>query len=541
MSTERGDFRYFLSFLRRRKWQILIPMVLVLGMSAFAIAMLPASYRSVATVLIEEQEIPPELTRSAVSSYADQRIQVISQRLLARANLKRIIDKFGLTDKPAGAVASDALISKVRRSISLDMLSADVADRHGGSKSAATIAFVLSYEGRNPAQAQEVTTELVSLFLSENEKNRQHQTAEAARMLREEVRRLESQIMEMEERLAKFKALNADHLPELAQTNMQLRERAEIEMADADRQISSLLQRKSDLEVQLAQVRPGTLATSTVGDRLVDPEEQLRLALTQHARVSGIYSKDHPDIQRLEVEIGSLKNYLGKGNARDDQSRELARMRGDLRALQERYSTDHPDVMRLRIQISAIEESLSRSVPESAVAATIDSRADNPAYLTLRSQFGATQAELNNVRARKTTLRAKLYEYERRLSQTPQAERDYRELNRENEQALKRYQELKGKLVEAEMALQIEKGNLAERFSVLEPANLPEKPSSPNRAALTLLACILAMGAGIAFGGIREILDSGIHGADQLASLLPVPVMASIPMLPADTRRRWFR
>src|SRR6266571_1103827 len=96
MEEQTKDFNdYVLMFRRRRK-----PMLFAAGcllLVAAAVALLwPPTYRSTATILIEEQEIPQDLVRSTISSYADQRIQVISQQVMTRANLMLIVEKYGL-------------------------------------------------------------------------------------------------------------------------------------------------------------------------------------------------------------------------------------------------------------------------------------------------------------------------------------------------------------------------------------------------------------------------------------------------------------
>ena len=95
-----GD--YLAAFRRRRGMIVLIAgTVFILGLiTAFV---WPPTYASSATILIEEQEIPSELVQSTVTSYASERIQVISQRVMTRSNLLGIMDKYGLYSEGAPA------------------------------------------------------------------------------------------------------------------------------------------------------------------------------------------------------------------------------------------------------------------------------------------------------------------------------------------------------------------------------------------------------------------------------------------------------
>ncbi|MCU7924752.1 MAG: lipopolysaccharide biosynthesis protein, partial [Candidatus Thiodiazotropha sp. (ex Dulcina madagascariensis)] len=63
----------YLAILKRRKKQLVIPALVILIMSAGLAFGLPSVYRSEATILIEQQEIPSELVRSTVTSYAGER------------------------------------------------------------------------------------------------------------------------------------------------------------------------------------------------------------------------------------------------------------------------------------------------------------------------------------------------------------------------------------------------------------------------------------------------------------------------------------
>jgi polysaccharide biosynthesis transport protein len=541
MSSERKDLRYFLSFLRRRKWEIVFPTAALLGLTALIISMIAPAFRSTATILIEEQEIPSELVRSTISSYADQRIQVISRQVVTRANLQQIIRKYNLYPRQPEGALPEAVIQKVRKNINLEMLSAEVTDKRSGSKTTAAIAFVLSYEGETAKQAQEVTGELVSLYLGENLKARQQQAADAARLLGEEARRLEAQITEIEKNLALFKERNAGQLPELAQVNLQLRERSEAEILETERQITGLLQRQADLETQLSLLKPHAPGVSASGERLLEPEERLRLAQAQYASLSGIYSPDHPDVQRLKREIEGLQRQVVSDRTPLDQAREIERVARELAALRQRYAEEHPDVIKLKAQLEALQNSQASSPP--SVTASLESRgkrADNPAYITVRTQLASLRTELSGARARQSELRVKLLEYERRLRETPQAERQYQDITRERENATRRYQEVRAKLMEAQVAQTLERDSKAERFSVLEPPNLPERPVRPNRLALAMLGSFLAVGAGLAFAGIREALDNTIHNVDQLAAALRAPVLAAIPRvrIPKRTARK---
>src|SRR5438128_3870796 len=213
MEEETKDLRDYFTAFRRRKKQVLTTVVILFLISMVVAAMLPSVYRSTATILIEQQEIPPDLVRSTISSYADQRIQVISQQVMTRANLMQIVQKYNLYPSYRRSKTSEETLERLRKDIKLDILKADVIDQRSGAKTTATIAFSLSYEGETAEGAQKVANELVSLYLNENLKNRQQKSAEASTFLAEEAAKLSEHIAQTEKKLAVFKAKNMGRLP----------------------------------------------------------------------------------------------------------------------------------------------------------------------------------------------------------------------------------------------------------------------------------------------------------------------------------------
>lgn len=82
MENQAPDIKDYLKIIKRRYKFLVVPFVLISLFSILLSVLLPPVYRSIATILIEEQEIPSDLVRSTVTTFADQRIQVISQRIM---------------------------------------------------------------------------------------------------------------------------------------------------------------------------------------------------------------------------------------------------------------------------------------------------------------------------------------------------------------------------------------------------------------------------------------------------------------------------
>jgi uncharacterized protein involved in exopolysaccharide biosynthesis len=197
--------------------------------------------------------------------------------------------------------------------------------------------------------------------------------------------------------------------------------------------------------------------------------------------------------------------------------------------LETRYSDKHPDVIRTRAAIKELERRLGRSAGGAG-----GGKSDNPAYITLASQLAGTQSEIESVKRQTGELKRKRDVYWKRNEVSPRVEEGYRTLvsRRNNLQA--KYDELTRKAMDAKVAHGLEKEQLGERFSVVEAARLPEKPSSPNIPAILLIGMILGLGSGVGLAAVQESTDFTVRGPDDLARAVPLPLLASIPEIATE-------
>src|SRR3989337_2724665 len=81
----------YVSVLKRRKWWFILPLVLcVLGGAALTL-LLPREYKSQAEIGIADPTLSPELLRGVQSFDAKERQRAISQQLLSRSVLQRVV------------------------------------------------------------------------------------------------------------------------------------------------------------------------------------------------------------------------------------------------------------------------------------------------------------------------------------------------------------------------------------------------------------------------------------------------------------------
>ena len=86
-----GTLGDYIAVLKRRRLLLLIILPASLLLAVFIAFVLPATYRSSATILLEESSIPKELVKTSVTQYADQQIELVQRRVLTADNIEPIV------------------------------------------------------------------------------------------------------------------------------------------------------------------------------------------------------------------------------------------------------------------------------------------------------------------------------------------------------------------------------------------------------------------------------------------------------------------
>jgi len=524
------NLRDLLQMLRRRRRSISMASGTIFAIGLGVALLWPPSYRSVATILIEEQEIPSDIVRSAITSYADQRIETIKQQIMTRSTLWKIVEQYGLYQSLRRKSPTEEVLERFTKDIHVDVINAKVIDKRTQNPTQATIAFTLAYDGESPEITQKVANELTSLFLGENLKTRERHAQETTTFLKKESEELSKRIQELELQLASTKQKADGALPELTSLNMTMLNQAERELLDADRDIRALEEKRTTLEGELAILKPHTPIISASGERILDSGERLKALRAQYASAIGYLSSEHPDILKMQKEIAALERETGQPSTPEELHKKLTGEQAHLATLLDRYGDEHPDVIRSRQVIASLDQEF-KHVRASGVQAPLV-KPENPAYINIRAQLSSTTASLEALRKSRERIQRRVDEYAGRLERTVEVEPTYLDLSRNREESVKKHQEIMSRLLEAEVSKELEIQRKGERFSLIDPPDLPQKPDKPNRPVIMILGLMLALAGGIGSGAVFEQLDRSIRGGEHLSRLAGLPPLAVIPYLP---------
>ncbi|MBA4391264.1 MAG: chain-length determining protein [Syntrophus sp. (in: bacteria)] len=480
MEEETKTVHDYFDILKRRKKSLILPILIVFFIAFIVVLVYPPQYRSMATILIEEQELPLDFVRTTVTGFAEQRLQALNQRIMSSTRLIEIIKRFNLYEDLRKKLTVEEVIEIMRKDIKFNTISADIVDpQRGGAPSPITIAFTLSYDGRNPQAVQQVAGVLSSLFLEENLKVREERAIGASKFLGEETMTLQKQLAGLDAKIARYKEKHTNELPELLQVNLSSIDRVERDIDMLKQQLTTLKEKESYFRAQLVAV-PTDAANQ---DRMLLKE--LKAKLTQ---LKSRFSDKHPDVRKTNTEIAELDKRLNVS-----------------------LPTPNTAVGALKTTFSPLDQP------------------DNPAYVNLASQLVGAQAEIEMVRRQIDEMGKKRDGYYRRIEASPRVEESYKAMAVERNNTQLKFDDLMKKTMEAKVAQGLEKEKMGERFTIIDPARLPEKPVKPNVPAILLIGLFLGIGAGVGMASLQEFNDQSIRDPKTLTAITHLPVLVAIP------------
>jgi len=499
------DLPRYLGLVRRRHMQFLIPLLLGWLTVWGASWVLPSRYRSGTLILVEQPTMPKDYVTPNVNDDLQDRLRSITQQILSRTRLLHIIDQLNLYADAHGRLTPDDKVERMRKDIEIEL----VRDGEGRVS-----AFNVYYSSRDPHVAQQVTSELTNLFISENLEVRQQESEDTTKFLEGQLETARKTLSDQEEKIREFKGQHVGELPAQVGSNLQILAGMQSQLQTEEDALNTATQQRVYLETLVNQYRslqgsPKTASGTTAGLPAIDEElEKLRAQL---ADLSSHYTDRHPDVRKLKDQIAKTEK------------------------MRDQIATD------LKAKASAAQSDPSAPTSDSA-----DARDPSSPMVQLQGQLQANRVEIANRERGIADLKAKVTDYQARLNQEPVREQQLSDLTRGYEQSKANYDDLLKKKNESAMATSMELLQQGERFRIIDPPSLPVRPDFPNR----LKFCVIGLGIGLAMGfvvaGAFETMDDRIYDEKELQKLLPVPVISEIPALTAaadeqnDRRRLWL-
>lgn len=484
-----------LEIIFRRRWLIVIPLCITLTLGLVLTLTARKIYQASTLILVQQQSVPTEYVRSVVTSSINQRINTISQQILSRSNLEKIIDQFGLyKDRPDMYMEDKVFQMRSRVEVKIEQA------RHG------TEAFSIRFRGSDPQRVMRITNTLASYFMDENLKVREAQAVGTSEFLDSELEKTRTRLEEMEQKLSEYRSRYLGGLPDELETNLRTLDRLQQQMADKHANLreakNSLALVESQIDDIKNQTKESSQAISAGPEGKKDffgteTQEKLYLARQEYDQLLTVYTKQHPDVKKLAKIIENLEQLVAKEQHAQTAKKQPA---------DDGLPQNDPQLQRLELSRDQIKNDIRKTTFEIA------------------------------------EIEKKMAVYQERVEETPARELELQSLQRDYANIRDIYNSLLDRKLEAELSVNMEKKQKGEQFRILDHAKMPEKPISPDVKKYFFLS--VAAGIGLAAGIIflLEFFDTSLRRDEQIEDELELTILATIPQLQAHRTktRKWI-
>jgi hypothetical protein len=172
-----------------------------------------------------------------------------------------------------------------------------------------------------------------------------------------------------------------------------------------------------------------------------------------------------------------------------------------------------------------------RPVSRGAISGSIPGGREREEILRIRAQYTAINSEIASLRKERAGIEKAIAGLEARIEKSPRREQEMVSLTRDYENLKLSYDDLLKKKLDAEVSQNLEKRQKGEQFQILDPADLPQEPFTPDRPRILGIAFAAAMLIG--FGGAIgfEMINPTLRGKRDFQHFFQIPVLASIPLI----------
>jgi polysaccharide biosynthesis transport protein len=490
----RGLAEYWAIALDHR-WTILLPLFLCWALVWSASWFIPSVYTSEALILVQQQKIPEQYVVPNVTETVQDRLQSMTEQILSRTRLQDTIDRYHLYQVRRGTgkmIPAGDPIAKMRKDIQIEPVSNGVHPD--------LTAFKIEYSASSPQLAQQINTELTSLFIAEDRKSQEQLSRGTTAFLESQLADAKAKLEEQEAKVRAFKSRHFGDLPSQAETNVSILSGLQNQLEAAHRDLDAARERKLYLESLL---------------------------------------------ESYQTAQSNLGSDVSSGPSVASLSKELMQLRLELADARTRLTDEHPDVIALKDKIAKTErlekdleaenaaraESQKAAKPADPNAVAMVQRGSATPMMQVQSQLKSINLEIQNYDKRTKDLESQIADYRARLNVTPQTEQELADVSRGYEESKANYNSLLQKQNQSQLATSLQEQQQGQQFRVLDTPSLPYKPSSPNRLLFSVGGLFAGGVLGLAMAVLLELKNNFVRSQDDLDGLIPARVLVGVPHL----------
>lgn len=479
----------YVAILKRHYRLIVISALACLAVGIAISRIISPQYESQTLILVEQPKVPEDYVKPVVAQDLNQQLASMKEQILSRSRLEPIIRQFNLY--PSSTLKMDDRVALMQKVVGIKPIATAQANGIPG--------FFITFKANDAHLAQQVCSEITSLFVSENLNTRQASAENTTAFLKQQLDQSKQSLDEQDAKLAIFEQKYFGRLPDQAQSNSNTLQALTTQLDAATQSVSRQQQNVTFLQTMVAQ-------------------------------------QVH-DLQNAEPAAAAA--------AVDERKTQLKALLQQKQALQAQYTSDHPDVVEVSRKISELQAQIAASASEPApVVSKTMARPDPPQLQELKAQLHSSQQAMEDAKAEQLRIGQQVRTYEARMESTPQVEAEYKQITRDHQTALDFYNSLLKKLNDSSMATELEQRQQGQKFRVMDAANLPEEPVFPKRGLFAAGGFLGGIVLGLMLTAWFEYRDTSLRSErdvwafTQLSTLAVISHIDGLPE-PEAKSSRW--
>ncbi len=453
----------------RLRWTLIGVFIATMALAAVAVMRMPKMYKSSALILIQQGQMSSPNSNAMVVNL-DQRLRTLRPTINSRTTLVELITDLNLYPELRASRPMDEVVEYARKRIEVEVQGRDL--------------FRVSFVHPVPQTSQVVTERLSHKLIDESVTDDIKRSRGKVDFLR---RRTEDLKRELKDWDAKIQQFNEDY------GHILVFERSNVNPVTAAREQLKAL----DSAIRSAESRgPRRGGRPSASLRPPSPDR--------------IIAKDPAVVAAQSV---------------------LEQAQSKLEQLLVTYTNDHPDVLAARRAAAQAEATLERLKTRAAQALPPPpppSEAAPEAPRAPRSEGPPVQTELAKLQAERAQLLRQVEKTQTDMRDLPRIKAQLDNLERERKRVEDALDTEVKRLAQAESEDSLISANKGDSFKIQDPANLPEKPSSPGRAVMLAAAGVLALLIALGVALIRIYLDPTVYNEYEMSRVTDLPVLTSI-------------
>jgi polysaccharide chain length determinant protein (PEP-CTERM system associated) len=473
--------------LLRQYWWVFPVASFTLAAAGFLATMvLPKKYTSSTMVLVEPPAISSEVVPDAVNQDLYRHLASMKEQILSRSRLQSIIVKFNLFPNRRSSTHMEDLVENLKKMIEVELIQPMV-----GSENRQPPGFHVTVTLNDPQLAQQVCTEITSLFMEQNSTTIEDKLKGTEKFLTQQLAEAKTNLDEQDARLAQFKREHLGTLPEESAGTLNL-----------------LTSMNSQLEAT-TQALSRAQQDKTFNESLLNQQEA-----SMKAQPTPVVTTD-----TLETQLATLQEQLS--------------------GLLAKYTPEHPDVVKTKAQIEDVKRRMAAGAADTKTTASDAPPVhETPQMQLLRAKIKQDDQSIADLGKHQSDIQQQIAVLQSHIQQSPIVEQQIKELTRNYQTALDNYNDLLKKQQKSAMMTDLQDQQQGETFRVLDAPSLPSSPSFPKKSIFTGGGFAAGLALGFVILYLLAKADKAMYSERDVEVCLKLPVLTIVPSFEVTEQRK---